>query len=257
MWMVSQNRGYIDTTHNILRGIQGRYIKENPDLYTEDELIWINHYLDSVIYKSFLVRVAVEHLQTVKYGRIEDSLWPAIENSLGAMDCSSDEKVLLSFAFEAFLFEARSFLDIYMILVCLLLKTGFSNEQMNKTKFYSLLDKVENPLFSEKAKWFKQYFDTNVFGKENNQGAFIFRNDWGSLLISLRDKISHRDFINFSFESQEKYMKEIILDWPTIKGLTYHSLAETIGNEIHRLFHKGLCHIYEINWDDYKLHHLT
>jgi len=43
-----------------------------------------------------------------------------------------------------------------------------------------------------------------------------------------------------------------MVEWPTLKGITYHLLAETIGNEMHALFHQGLCHIYELKWDDYQ-----
>ena len=81
--MVSQNRGYIDATHKILKHVHEIYISKNSHHYTAEELVWIGHFLDSVIYKSFLVRIAVEQLQSVRHGKIHESLWPAIENSLG------------------------------------------------------------------------------------------------------------------------------------------------------------------------------
>ncbi|MHB0988050.1 MAG: hypothetical protein ACYC3P_05200 [Bellilinea sp.] len=250
--MVSKNRGYIEATHRILRYIHGIYIGKSSHLYTEKELFWVNHFLDSIIYKSFLVRVAVEQLQSVRHGRINESLWPAIENSLVTLDCSDDEQVLVSFALESFLFEARSFLDIYMVFVCLLLKTGFTNGKMNRSRFIGELSNVIEPAFAPKAKWIKQYFDTHVFGKEENKNTSFIRKDWGILLSSLRDKVTHRDVIGLSFESKEEFIDNIRLDWPTINELTYHSLAETIGNGIHALFHQGLCHIYELKWDDYQ-----
>ncbi len=250
--MVSQNRGYIEATYNILKYVHGIYFSKNSHLYTADELSWISHFLDSVIYKSFLVRIAVEQLQSVKHGRINESLWPAIENSLETLDSSDDEQVLVSFALEVFLFEARSFLDVYMIFVFLLLKTGFTKGHMSKSKFYEELDKVVEPPFDQKARWVKEYFATSVFGYEENQETSIFRNDWGTLVRSLRDRIAHRDIINLSFDSKEKFINDVRLDWPTLKGITYHSLAETIGNEIHALFYRVLCHIYELKWDDYQ-----
>lgn len=250
--MVSQNRGYIEATHNILRYIHNIYIRENSHLYTKDELFWISHFVDSVIYKSFLVRIAIEQLQSVRHGRINESLWSAIENSLETLNCSEDEQVLVSYALESFLFEARSFLDVYMIFVCLLLKTGFTKGHMSKSSFYVELDKVTDPPFDQKSQWMKNYFETKVFGQEENPKNSIIRNDWGTLLRSLRDKVAHRDVINLSFDSKEKFINDIRLDWPTLKGITYHSLAETIGNGIHALFHQGLCHIYELKWDDYQ-----
>jgi hypothetical protein len=219
--MVSKNRRYIEATHNILRHVHNVYIKENSHLYNESELSVISHFLDSVIYKSFLVRVAVEQLQSVRHGRIHESLLPAISNSLDILDCSDDEQVLVSFALESFLFEARSFLDVYMIFVCLLLKTGFTKGHMRKSRFYKELDRVTDPPFDQKSQWMKDYFETKVFGQEEIPEASIMRDDWGTLLRSLRDKIAHRDVINLSFDSREKFINDIRLDWPTLKGITY------------------------------------
>jgi len=249
--MVSQNREYIEATNNTLKYIHKIYIDEKAHLYSKAEIFWINHYLDSVIYKSFLARIAVEQLQSVRHGRMNESLWVAIENSLGRFNFSDDEKVMVSFALESFLFEARSFLDVYMIFVCLLLKTGFTKGHMSKSKFFDELEKAESP-FAEKAKWTKRYFETQVFGQEENENASIFRDNWGTLLRDLRNKIAHRDVIKLSFDSKEKFINDILLDWPTINGITYHSLAETVGNGMHALFYKVLCHIYELQWDDYQ-----
>lgn len=249
--LVSKNREYIEKTNDIVRQIHQDYIGRNSQLYNSEELLWINYFMNSVAYKSFLVRIAIEQLQTVKFGRIEESLWPAIENNLNSMDCSDDEQIIISFALESFLFEARSFLDIYMIFICLLLKTGFTSGHMSKGKFEKELSKSIDPLLSEKAIWVKSYFDNEVFGEENDREAVIFRKDWGQLVKSLRDKIAHRDIIRQSFESKEEFIFNIRLEWPTLKKFTYHTLAETIGNGIHALFYKVLCHIYESNWDDY------
>ena len=118
---------------------------------------------------------------------------------------------------------------------------------MSKSIFYEELDKVTEPPFGQKARWIKEYFEMSVFGHEEDQSVAIFR-----LVRSLRDKIVHRDVISLSFDSKEKFINDIRLEWPTLKGITYHSLAETIGNEIHALFYRVLCQIYELKWDDYQ-----
>ncbi len=249
--MVSKNRGYITASHNILKHVHNIYINQKAHLYDQSELFWINNNLESVIYKSFLVRIAIEQLQTIRHGRMNESLWEAIENSLCSLSCSEDEQVMLSFAFEAFLFEARSFLDVYMTFICFLLKTGWTKGHMSRSKFYQELDKTKFS-FKEKAKWVKKYFDTKVFGEVDIDNEAIFRDDWGTLLKSLRDRIAHRDIIDLSFDSKEKFLNDILLDWPTIKEITYHQLAETVGNGIHALFYEVLCHVYELRWDDYQ-----
>ena len=252
MSLMSENREYIDTTHNILRSIHESYINKHSDYYSANELQWINHFLDTVIYKSFLVSIAVEQLQSVKFGKIDESLWQAIDNSINKLDCSNDENILLSFALESFLFEARSFLDVYMIFICLLLKTGFTNGHMSKEKFYAELRKVHEPPFLEKAKYTQNYFKKRVFGTINQKNLAPIRDDWGSLLISLRDKIAHRDKLNLSFNSTEKISFNILLNFPSINDLTYQLFAETLRNGIHALFYDVLAHIYEEKWDDFQ-----
>ncbi|MCB0110883.1 MAG: hypothetical protein KDE53_33415 [Caldilineaceae bacterium] len=197
--------------------------------------------------------MSIEQLQAVRHGRLYESLLPAIENSLDTLNCSDDEQVLVSFALESFLFEARSFLDVYMVFVCLLLRTGFTNGHMSQSVFYGELHKVEESPFAHKAQWINEYFDNNVFGYEENPDEKHFRKDWGALVKSLRDRIAHRDVISLSFDSEERYANDIRLDWPTLKGFTYHSISEMVGNGIHSLFRLGLCHIYELTWDGYLL----
>lgn len=250
--MVSKNRDYIEETSRVLTSIHSDYLESVPNRYSSEELDWIDHFLHTVIFKYFLASIAIEQLQTVKFGRLDESLLPAIENSLARLDCSEDETVLVSFALESFLFEARAFLDVYMIFICLLLKTGFSKGRMSKQSFYDELEGVSDTDLKEKATWVKMYFEERVFGEPEPYGKAVFRDDWGSFLRSLRDRVAHRDRLLLSFESTERLGKEILLDWPTLNTITYHTLAETIGNEMHSLFHKVLCHIYERDWDEYQ-----
>lgn len=252
--IVSKNREYIAKTIGIFKKIHKDYLERtSSDIYTEDELKWINHFADSIAYKLFLVRIANEQLQTVKYGKIDESLWPALENCLYSVSYSVDEEVLISYAFESLLFEVRSFLDIFMIFICLLIKTGFAKGYMSESIFYNELNNNNYPPFSLKAKWLDNYFKNEVFGHEEDPTTKIFRKDWGCLIKSLRDKVAHRDVFNKSYDSKEKFINDILLECPTIMEMTYHSFSEMIGNGIHALFHKALCYIYELNWDDYLL----
>jgi len=251
--LVSENRDSIEKTIGIFRKIHQDYLTRTSDIYTTEELYWINHFADSVAYKLFLVRIANEQLQTVKYARINESLWSAIENCLDSVNYSDDEEILTSYSFESVLFEVRSFLNIFMIFVCDLLKTGFTNGRMSKSKFYKELNNNNYPQFSSKAKWIENYFKNEVFGHEEDPTTKIFRKDWGCLIRSLRNKVVHRDVILKSYDSKEKFINDILLECPTVKEMTYYSFSEMIGNGIHALFHKALCHIYNLNWDDYIL----
>lgn len=247
--LIKKNRDYIDENVRIFRQIHYVYMETNANYYSKTDIFWINHFLDSIIHKVYLASISVEQLQAVRYGKINESLWSAFENNLVRLECSDDEQLIVSFALECFLFESRSFLDIHMAYICLLLKTGFSKGYMNKTRFFEELGKVNQPPFMQKAEWVKRYFERNVFGVEEADTSII-RKDWGRLLQSLRDKIAHRDIINPSFDSNETLINNILLDWPTLKGMTYHLLSETIRNGMYLLLHDVSAYIYELKWDD-------
>lgn len=249
--MVSRNRLSIESTHRILRQMHASYLETHGLLYSQEERHWLQHYLNSLIQKSFLTRVAIEQMQAVRYGAVDASLLEAIERGGQDISILKDEEVVVSFALEAFLFEARAFLDVYMIFVCLLLKTGFQKGHMSVSRFFEELDKPKEPPFGEKAKGVKRYFETRVFGPLEERGVSVIRNDWGTLLRGLRDRVAHRDIVVPSFESGEILARGVRLDWPTVQGLTFHSLAETVGNGIHGLFQEVLSYIYEVDWDDY------
>jgi hypothetical protein len=195
------------------------------------------------------VLISVEQLQAVRHNKINESIVPAIENSLDRLDCSNNERLLVSFAFENLLFESRAFLDLYMILVCLLLRTGFTKGYMNKERFFDELDKVQQIPFSQKAEWVTDYFKSNVFGEYDDK-SFV-RKDWGELLKSLRDRIAHRDIIRPSFDSDETLIKGILLDWPTLQGMTYHAICEMIRNGMYLLFYDVSAFLYDLKWDDF------
>lgn len=249
--LVSEDRKSIDATVRILKRAHNTYFDANSHLYSENEVAWIDHFLDSVILKYSLATISIGQLQAVRLGKADESLWPAFENSISQLDISDDEKLIESFALESFLFEGRAFLDVFMIYVCLLLKTGFGRDRMSRTRFFQELEEVTQLRFAPKAKWVSDFFTDKVFGVEEDD-ATIFRNDWGKLLTDLRDRVAHRDKINYSFQSKETFINEILLNWPTVKGVTYHLLTETIRNGMQQLFYVVSAHIYEINWDDYR-----
>jgi hypothetical protein len=247
--LLQKNRSYIDENVRRLRLMHQHYVRVNADLYEESALQWLEHYLNSVVHKYYLASISVEQLQVVRHNKINETILPALQNSLDRLDCSDDEQLIVSFALECFLFESRAFLDLYMILVCLLLRTGFARGYMTKERFYNELGRTDQEPFVKKAAWVKVYFDDKVFG-EHNDKAFVW-SDWGKLLKSLRDRIAHRDIVQPSFDSRETLIHDILLDWPTLQKMTYHSMCEMIRNGMYFLFYDVSAYIYDSEWDAY------
>lgn len=247
--LVKESKSYVDENLRRLNLMHRIYIEQNSSLYSQPEIDWIDHYLRSVCFKYNLVAIGVEQLQAVRHNKIDEEILSALENSLDRLNCSDDEQLLVSSALECVLFQARAFLDIYMLQVCLLLRTGFDKGHMNKERFFDELSNVQTHPFAEKARWVEEYFRSRVYN-EGDAGAFI-RNDWGELVRSLRDRIAHRDVLRPSSDSQETLIQGILLDWPTLQRMTYHSFCEMIIAGMYFLFYDVSSFLYDSNWDDF------
>ena len=161
------------------------------------------------------------------------------------MHVSDNELTIISFVFESFLFQFRSFIDFFMLYVCLLLKTDHKGK-ISKEKFYKSLKRKFEKDHHSKALYVDDYFRTHVFGQNEFNG--LSQNNWGALLIDLRDKIAHRDKIRPSFKSNEKLMDRILFNWPTIQDLTYDRFYQSIENGMFSLFSDVITHIYNLKW---------
>ena len=237
----SQNSSNVIEKLQIMQSI---YIDRNQKLYTEDELKQIEYYLKTTLYKFHLAGMSLEQLWSLSELK-RSKLYFAIKNSVESLDVSDKELNIISFVFEGFLFQARSFLDFMMIYICLVLKTNH-NGSISKKKFYNSLKQQKDEIFNSKALEVYNYFETHVFG--NNEFHGLFQNNWGTLLRDLRDKIAHRDKIRPSFESSETLLDKILFNWPTIQDLTYDRFYQYIQNGMFSLFTDIIPIIYNLKW---------
>jgi hypothetical protein len=246
--LVGRNRHYVDENTRRLKLMQHIYLEENAHLYTNDhEVEQIQYYADVVSYKYWLASISIEQLQAVRHSRIDEGILSALENSLDNLDCSDDDRLVVSFALECFLFQAMAFLDLHMIYICLLLRTGHRGS-MRRSVFYRELSKAQQGPFAAKAIWVEQYFSSKVFSPTYSPASWV-REDWGCLVESLRDRIAHRDKVRPSFDSQETLVKDILLDWPTLQSMTYHSLCEMLRAGMYFLFYDVSAFLCDLEWD--------
>ncbi|MBN2423697.1 MAG: hypothetical protein JXR46_04070 [Calditrichaceae bacterium] len=227
------------------------YLGRHSNIYTDNYLIQINYYLKSTLYKFHLTSMSLEELWSLSELK-RGELFDAIENSVNILDITDIELKIISFVFEGFLFQARSFLDFVMIYLCLLLKINHQGK-ISKKKFFNSLEMQKDKILHSKAINVSNYFMNHVFGDNNFHG--LFPNNWGTLLTDLRDKIVHRDKIRPSFKSTEKLSNNILFNWPTIQDLTYDRFQKYIQNGMFSLFVEVMPIIFDLKWIAGKVDH--
>lgn len=237
-------REYLDDIVKKMSKLHEVYVASKSDLYSQKEIEELGDSLQSVTYKFALSAMALEQLWALSHNT-RFSVWSAIENSLSSLDISDNDLLLCSFGLETFLLQSNAFIRFYMLYLCLLLKTGVEGH-ITKDKFEKQLANVVEPRFRTKSDQILKYFSTNVFGEYKPDAAF--RQDWGSLIKSLRDKISHRDRIRASFHSEEFLLDEIRFNWPTLQDATYDRFCQEMQNCMFAMIEDLTPVVYERDW---------
>lgn len=205
-----------------LERMQQLYLQETS-AYSEQQVEAIHKALQAVNHKFILVGFHLEQLWALREC-VDLGVLNALTNSIEHLVWDDCERLIGSSCLESFLFQARSFLDIYMLYSALIMNRDFSG-MMSWKRFQKVLKSASCTSFEERANQLLAYFQNQVFGKER----------WGDLVRSLRDRIAHRDYINPSFESKERIMGGILLDIPTLRGQTYDNFCQTMQNGLFEL----------------------
>ena len=118
--LLQDSRRSADIPLEKLCAMQEIFLQRNPDFYTPDELQQVQYYLKAVSYKFHLANLSLEQLWSLSHTKRQELLY-ALQNSLDCLEVSDDGLLLISFVFEGFLLQARTFLDFYMLYLCLFL----------------------------------------------------------------------------------------------------------------------------------------
>lgn len=222
------------------------YVGKNASIYSEDELQTAQHFLDAFLYKYQLANFSLEQLWAIHEAKIEANLLDIVRNLIESLELSDSEQFLQSHCFEQFLFQGRACLDFYMLYIAHLLRTGHEGS-MSRDRFYKRLQNAKPNSLSIKAKRVEHHFKTNIFGSGYNIDG-LAQNNWGESLKSLRDKIAHKDEIKLSKNSLERIMNEILLDFPTIRDLTYERFCQEMHNGMWYMAKHLFPILYGIEW---------
>ena len=228
------------------KAAQEIYLRNSATLYSDRETETVRYFLDAFLYKYQLANYSLEQLWSIRDTKLEDNILEIARNSTVSLELSADEVFLMSHTFEQFLFQSRSCLDFFMLYIAHLFRTGHEGS-MSTEKFYKRLSNVKPNFCCVKARRVEEYFKTNIYGKEKDVDTSSPTN-WGSLLKSLRDKIAHKDRINMSRNSPDRIMHDILLDFPTLKDLTYDRFCQAMENGMWFMIHDLFPVLYELEW---------
>ena len=218
----------------------------NASLYSEIETETVRYFLVAFLYKYQLANYSLEQLWAIRDAKVENNILDIARNSMTSLDLTNDEVFLQSYCLEQFLFQSRSGLDFYMLYLAHLLRTGHEGS-MSTERFYKRLAKARPDYLSDKARSVEEYFKTRIFGNEK-QVDILSPTNWGTLIKSLRDKIAHKDRINLSMNSPDRIMHDILLDFPTLKDLTYDRFCQAMENGMWLMIHDLIPILYDLEW---------
>ncbi len=211
--------------------MQESFLQSNFCKFEERRIKQIRYYLKTVLYKYLLVNLSLEQLWALSEVK-NTNLSNVLENSMTTLKTSDDEILLIAFAFEGVLFQAMACLEFYLLYLSffLELKPVDYRGKITKEKFLKELDKIPKEKKTQKTMNIEDYLIRKIFGKDEDD--LWHKNNWGNLLISLRNKIAHRDRVRPSFNSDDVMIDGKHSDWPTINKITYERFTQSLSNGI-------------------------
>lgn len=216
--------------------MQEAYLKRNGNLYSEGEIETIQQKLEALLDKLQMASFWLEQMWALSNAHRGQSFETGEEISL-----SPGQTFVLRCYLDAFLFEARAYVDFFMFYVLLILKPPQVDPQMHMKKavFLKALERVEEP-FKQKAQTIREAFQQHD-------------DEWISFLKSLRDRIAHRDMLRASFNSIEEIgslkSAPVRFNWPTINERTYERLCQDFENGIFELILDVAPVLFGIQWE--------
>lgn len=193
------------------------YLNINNDKYTDKRKEDISDKLHACTHKLYLSLIHLELIWSLNMHSRYDSL-DYLENSLDTMTWDDEEKALGSLFLEAYLFQARALVDIWMYYMCLVLNVK-DPVQITASKFDEVLNKCDD-LRAEKL--------CDYFNKEFNDS-----DSWLNILDSLRNKIAHRDFLRGSYLGEhETLFDKLKMEFPKLQGRDYNRYCENINQTL-------------------------
>ncbi len=204
----------------------------DSEAYTGDQLQQADYYLRATMYKSVLAQVSLEQLWALSYDRRDRMITGVFENCLRQLGADDEEMLGIAFGLEQYLLLSRTVVDFFKLYICQLLRAPHTG-MMSSKSFTRALRQVstEDP---------RAMSVLDYFGPGENQ--------WLATLVSLRDKVAHRDRIRPAFTSSETLPTGELFDWPSIQGVTIDRFCQSMDNGLFEMFRDLFPVLFERDW---------
>lgn len=215
-------------------------------IYSSTEISRIKYFRKAVFYKFHLAVMHLEQLWSFSHMEKPILLRTILENLFDSHDFKDKEQVLPSFVVESILIQSSSFLDFYMLYLVAIFKISFEGKLSGK-KFMSGLEKVQHEPLKPKAHEISEYINKNVFSR--NKGNNLITQNWGNVIMKLRDSTVHRDIIQPNFDTSVSLLESLIGVWPEHeKEVTCDRFFQDIQNDMFRMVVMFSEIIYDLKW---------
>ena len=211
-------------------------VEEDAELYEDDQLRQADYFLRAALYKFKLSKVSLEQLWALSYDRRDRMITDALEGSLRQLDAEDDETFGIVFGLEQYLLISRTVVDFFKIYICYLLRASHTGS-MNSKRFRTALGSLDDSRAAQVLEYFAALEDA-----ERGLDA------WLAVLVSLRDKVAHRDRVRPSFAGTEELPTGELFDWPSVKGVTYDRFCQSMDNGIFEMFRELFPVLYGQPW---------
>ena len=215
--------------------MQEIYLAANSHLYTSSQILHIDKQLQAVQFRYKSTSLTLEQLWALSMTLQLRSI-DIVEKQTDVNLWQDEEMTIGLTVLESFLFHARSFLDMYMLYICLI----FGMEKpvlMSTSDFKKFKKSITQPALQLKAEYIWSYFDNSVLAD----------NAWGDTLRSLRDKITHKEPLRPSQKEDISLVgRELI--WPVIRKLPFSDIAQEFKNGIFETLRDTAPVLFDLEW---------
>ncbi len=210
------------------------YLRRNAGAYSDPDLQAIRESVASLQWKMQSSAYHLEWLWAHSL-RCRYDILDLLDTNVRA-EWTDDQRFQAAAHLEAYIFQARAYLDFYFHLVCRVCSCPEVPHMMSTRQFHTTLRRAP-AAHKARANAIHTYVNDQVLAPGR----------WGALMRSLRDRIAHADRLKPSRASTES-VGVVLLDWPTIRGLTFERLAQDFDNGRFELLRETSPILFELPW---------
>lgn len=215
--------------------MQDIYLTKNNTTYSQDQIEYINKQSNSLSFRYRSTSLSLEQLWALSMS----FQWRNFNvfNEIDDINCWRDDDIAIGLiVMESFLFHARSFLDIYMLYICLIM--GMEKPKMMTTsEFKKFTRSIERTPFNRKSDKIRTFFEDNIL----SEGS------WGYTLRSLRDKITHRETLRYTRRVKRSHNDKDLI-WPTILNESFADVAQYFKNGLFSTIQQTSPLLFDLEW---------